>query len=86
MPDQEMQDEGTAREIVNRVQKLRKKAHLVPTDQINVYYSIEPQNCDLDKIAVKHNYLIEGAIKAPFIRSKPVGGIIASEIQKVSEI
>lgn len=86
LPDQEMQDEGLAREIINRVQKLRKKAHLVPTDQINVYYSISPQNGDLDRVAKKHTDLVETAIRAPFIRSKPVGGIIANEEQEVGRV
>lgn len=36
-PDQAMQDEGVAREIINRVQKLRKKAGLVPTDPVRQY-------------------------------------------------
>ena len=35
-PDQAMLDEGVAREIINRVQKLRKKASLVPTDAVSV--------------------------------------------------
>ena len=36
----ELSDEGLAREIINRVQRLRKKANLVPTDDIHVQYSI----------------------------------------------
>lgn len=47
-----MRDEGTAREIINRVQKLRKEAKLVPTDQIRVYYRLLP--LDL-KTAEKEN-------------------------------
>ena len=31
-----MLDEGIAREIINRVQKLRKKASLVPTDAVSL--------------------------------------------------
>ena len=34
-PDQAMLDEGVAREIINRVQKLRKKASLVPTNAVS---------------------------------------------------
>lgn len=37
-PDETLQDLGTAREIVNRVQKLRKKAGLEPTDNVEVYF------------------------------------------------
>jgi isoleucyl-tRNA synthetase len=35
----ELEQEGTAREVINRVQRLRKKAGLVATDDIDVYYS-----------------------------------------------
>ena len=31
---QSMLDEGVAREVVNRIQKLRKKAGLSPTDEV----------------------------------------------------
>lgn len=34
----ELEQEGVAREIINRVQRLRKKAGLLPTDNINMYY------------------------------------------------
>lgn len=36
-PDQSMVDEGLAREVINRIQKLRKKAKLVPTDEVTVF-------------------------------------------------
>lgn len=62
-PDAAMQDEGTAREIINRVQKLRKKAHLVPTDEISVYYKADSR---LDRVAKEFSDFIENAIKASF--------------------
>ncbi|KAL8292459.1 hypothetical protein RQP46_001071 [Phenoliferia psychrophenolica] len=34
----ELEAEGTAREVVNRIQRLRKSAGLVPTDDIDVFY------------------------------------------------
>jgi isoleucyl-tRNA synthetase len=34
----ELEQEGVAREIINRIQRLRKKAGLLPTDDINMYY------------------------------------------------
>lgn len=82
--DQEMQDEGMAREIVNRIQKLRKKAHLVPTDQINVYYSIVPQTSDLNRVAKTYRDFIELSIKSPFIESNAADNTFASETQEVS--
>eukprot|EP00850_Spirogloea_muscicola_P006897 SM000033S12418 [mRNA] locus=s33:848870:857947:- [translate_table: standard] len=36
-PDEELADAGIAREVVNRVQKLRKKAGLEPTDSVEVF-------------------------------------------------
>ncbi|XP_046363532.1 isoleucine--tRNA ligase, cytoplasmic-like [Haliotis rufescens] len=33
-----MLDEGVAREVINRIQKLRKKANLAPQDEITVFY------------------------------------------------
>lgn len=83
--DQEMVDEGMAREIVNRIQKLRKKAHLVPTDQITVYYNILPENSDLNRVAKEHHDFIEVSIRAPFAKSDIVtDGLIATEEQEVS--
>lgn len=62
-PDSSMQDEGTAREIINRIQKLRKKAHLVPTDEVSVFYKFDG---DLERVAKDYTSFIETAIKASF--------------------
>ncbi|KAJ8973311.1 hypothetical protein NQ317_019182, partial [Molorchus minor] len=55
-PDSSMQDEGLAREIINRVQKLRKKAHLVPTDEVSVYYKCDGE---LERVAKEFTEFIE---------------------------
>lgn len=60
-PDNSMQDEGTAREIINKIQRLRKKAHLVPTDEIAVFYKSENE---IDRVAKEFSSFIEGTIKA----------------------
>ncbi|KAI7795335.1 isoleucine--tRNA ligase, cytoplasmic [Triplophysa rosa] len=64
-PDQSMVDEGVAREVINRIQKLRKKGHLVPSDEITVYYSSEPAGEYLDKVIQKHTDFILATTKAP---------------------
>ncbi|KAI1890396.1 hypothetical protein AGOR_G00153290 [Albula goreensis] len=71
-PDQSMVDEGVAREVINRIQKLRKKGHLVPSDEITVYYSCQPAGEYLDKVVQAHNDFIYATIKAP-LKPYPVG-------------
>lgn len=38
--DEELRSEGLAREVINRVQKLRKKAGVQPGDPVEVFYSV----------------------------------------------
>ena len=64
-PDSGMKDEGIAREIINRIQKLRKKAQLVPSDEVTVYYETQT-NGDLDRVINQFNDFIINTLKAPF--------------------
>ncbi|KAM4613485.1 isoleucine--tRNA ligase, cytoplasmic [Polymixia lowei] len=66
-PDQSMVDEGVAREVINRVQKLRKKGHLVPSDEITVYYRCQPAGEYLDSVIQAHNDFILATTKAPLL-------------------
>uniref|UniRef100_A0A674MS89 Isoleucine--tRNA ligase, cytoplasmic n=1 Tax=Takifugu rubripes TaxID=31033 RepID=A0A674MS89_TAKRU len=66
-PDQSMVDEGVAREVINRIQKLRKKAHLVPTDEISVYYRCQPEGDYLNSVVQAHTDFIMGTTKAPLL-------------------
>ncbi|XP_035244059.1 isoleucine--tRNA ligase, cytoplasmic [Anguilla anguilla] len=80
-PDQSMVDEGVAREVINRIQKLRKKGHLVPSDEITVYYSSQPAGDYLDKVIQAHTDFILATIKAP-LTPYPVpknAGVIVQE-------
>uniref|UniRef100_U3IDS0 Isoleucine--tRNA ligase, cytoplasmic n=1 Tax=Anas platyrhynchos platyrhynchos TaxID=8840 RepID=U3IDS0_ANAPP len=63
-PDQSMVDEGVAREVINRIQKLRKKRNLVPTDEITVYYRSYPEGDYLDTVIKEHTDFILATIKA----------------------
>ncbi|XP_061474059.1 isoleucine--tRNA ligase, cytoplasmic [Rhineura floridana] len=63
-PDQSMLDEGVAREVINRIQKLRKKRNLVPTDEITVYYRAHPEGDYLDTVIKEHTDFIFATIKA----------------------
>lgn len=66
-PTEELLYEGVAREIINRIQKLKKKTQLIPTDPVVVYYEISDKNSDLSKVAKSHQEFIEGVIKSPFL-------------------
>lgn len=86
LPDKSMFDKGLAREFINRIQKLRKKAGLVPTDLIDVEYYIENENVqereDLHRVIVENEQSIGTVIKSSITRllSKP------SETKKELEI
>uniref|UniRef100_A0A3B3YUM3 Isoleucine--tRNA ligase, cytoplasmic n=1 Tax=Poecilia mexicana TaxID=48701 RepID=A0A3B3YUM3_9TELE len=66
-PDQSMVDEGVAREVINRIQKLRKKAHLVPSDDILVYYRCQPEGEYLGSVIEAHTDFILATTKAPLL-------------------
>jgi len=63
----ELADEGVAREIINRVQRLRKKAGLQPTDDVKMEYKIisDPDNIGLRKAFVEQAKTIEKALRRP---------------------
>uniref|UniRef100_A0A8C1VQ72 isoleucine--tRNA ligase n=1 Tax=Cyprinus carpio TaxID=7962 RepID=A0A8C1VQ72_CYPCA len=56
-PDQSMLDEGVSREVINRM-TCSKPGHLVPSDEITVYYSSQPVEEYLDKVIQAHTDFI----------------------------
>ena len=66
-PSEEMLWEGLAREVINRVQKLRKKARLVPTDEVTVWYSLEDPTGELQKVIEQHMAHIQTTVRAPLL-------------------
>merc|ERR1712241_538711 len=64
-PDQETLDEGVAREVVNRVQKLRKSAGLKVDDQVTMLYSVTPATHHLASVIKKFSDYIQTSSKAP---------------------
>ncbi|PIO55660.1 Anticodon-binding domain protein [Teladorsagia circumcincta] len=59
--DSSLVEEGLAREITNRVQKLRKAAKLVSTDPAVVYCVVEPKSSQLASVVTSHKERIEEA-------------------------
>ena len=69
-----MVDEGIAREVVNRVQRLRKKAKLQPSDVVTVEYTIDPPAHDLTRIIREHKEYIETSTKNEMVTQPPKSG------------
>jgi isoleucyl-tRNA synthetase len=63
----ELADEGVAREIINRVQKLRKKAGLVPTDDVKMEYRVlsDPDEIGLERIFERQGKALEKVLRRP---------------------
>ncbi|KAJ9272847.1 hypothetical protein DTO212C5_1108 [Paecilomyces variotii] len=83
----ELAHEGLAREVVARVQRLRKKAGLVPTDDIKMEYSLiaDPDNIGLSDAIEGQAKAIEKVLRRPVERSEgdSTEGLILQEEQEL---
>lgn len=61
----ELEQEGLAREIIRRVQDLRKKANLVPTDDVGMEYRVlsDPDNVGLEACFENQGALFEKSLR-----------------------
>ncbi|KAJ5097467.1 Isoleucine--tRNA ligase cytoplasmic [Penicillium angulare] len=90
----ELAHQGLGREVINRVQKLRKAAGLVPTDDIKMEYTVlsDPDNIGLSEAFKSQSPAIEKVIRRPLDEVTLVDGkvpavdeaiLISSEEQEV---
>ncbi|XP_053324979.1 isoleucine--tRNA ligase, cytoplasmic [Spea bombifrons] len=84
-PDQSMVDEGVAREVINRIQKLRKKGNLVPTDEITIYYRTQPEGDYLHSVIERHTDFILATVKSP-LKPYPVPPSSSVIIQEKTQL
>ncbi|CAG8592005.1 9866_t:CDS:10, partial [Cetraspora pellucida] len=64
----DLQEEGLAREVVNRVQRLRKKAGLQPTDPVLTYYKfIKDVNSQIETVLKTQSDIIVKTLKRPLL-------------------
>jgi isoleucyl-tRNA synthetase len=58
-------EQGMAREIINRVQRLRKKAGLLPTDDVGMEYHVltDPEKTGIEKVFETQNDAFEKALR-----------------------
>lgn len=63
----ELAHEGLAREVINRIQRLRKKAGLVPTDDVKMEYTVlsDPEDVGLAGAFESQAKTIEKAVRRP---------------------
>ncbi|KAL8925350.1 MAG: hypothetical protein Q9172_002281 [Xanthocarpia lactea] len=63
----DLAQEGIAREVVNRVQQLRKRAKLVATDDVKMEYRVlsDPENVGLEKVFETRGKTFEKALRRP---------------------
>jgi len=63
----ELAREGIAREVINRVQQLRKRAKLVPTDDVKMEYKVlsDPEKIGLEEVFKGHGKAFEKALRRP---------------------
>lgn len=66
LQDQSMKDEGLAREAINLVQKLRKEAHVTPSDAVSVFYEVVPSSGYVADVVNAFSNFVETAIKVPW--------------------
>ncbi|MCJ1246652.1 isoleucine--tRNA ligase [Trapelia coarctata] len=59
--------EGLAREVINRVQQLRKRAKLVPTDDVKMEYKVltDPERIGIEEVFQTHGKAFEKALRRP---------------------
>ena len=87
----ELQAEGLARDIVNRVQRIRKKAGLVPTDDIHVEYKIlaNPAGVDLEAALSSQQSLVQNALRGtvePSGKDPPGATLMLEEEQQIEQL
>ncbi|KAI2004616.1 isoleucine--tRNA ligase [Ophidiomyces ophidiicola] len=94
----ELAHEGLTREIVNRIQRLRKKAGLVPTDDVKMEYRVisDPDSVGISEVFETQASAIEKALRRPVdkhvtteidgeVPDAAEEGIILEEVQEVQK-
>ncbi|GAA5803934.1 isoleucyl-tRNA synthetase [Helicostylum pulchrum] len=83
----ELEEEGVAREIINRVQRLRKKANLLPTDDINMYYRFTADlSSELEKIIKNQEATLVKVIKKPLLDISKMSASEAVIVEEEQEV
>ena len=82
----ELKTEGLARELLNRIQKLRKKCGLEATDDVLVQYELVKDTIDLENVIKAHSEMLTKACRSEITKfdgSNTTG--IADEEQSIND-
>jgi isoleucyl-tRNA synthetase len=84
--DGDLQAEGVAREIINRVQRLRKKARLSPSDLIEAFF--DTNDADVLRVLKSHHDMLGNALNssAPMVASELSGQEVVIVREEVDPI
>ncbi|XP_038715850.1 isoleucine--tRNA ligase, cytoplasmic-like isoform X2 [Tripterygium wilfordii] len=82
-PDESLFEAGVAREVVNRIQKLRKKAALEPTDMVEVYFnSLDDEKSSVEQVLKSQELYVRdtvGSSLLPYAKMAPHAVILYEE-------
>lgn len=81
----ELQSEGLARELINRIQRLRKKAGLNATDDVQVEYDLVKDTIEFDKMVKDNEDTLNKATKRPIGKYSDSGNVIVDEEQSIND-
>lgn len=82
----ELRTEGLAREIINRIQKLRKKVGLEATDDVVVQYQVLEDTIDFEKVVAAHYSMISKTVRSDLEKlDESKSNAIADEEQSIND-
>lgn len=83
----ELQSEGLARELINRIQRLRKKAGLNATDEVAVEYRLVKDTIDFENVVKDNSDLLVRCTKKPLSSFTSISGdaVIIDEQQSIND-
>jgi isoleucyl-tRNA synthetase len=87
---EDLHDQWLARELINRVQKLRKKADLQATDEVELFYSASEEHLvAIDRMVSTQHDTLKRSLRCIPIRTPndfAEVGVLVAEEQKIAEL
>ncbi|CAJ0573711.1 unnamed protein product, partial [Mesorhabditis spiculigera] len=88
--DDSLVEEGLAREVTNRINKLRKAAKLIQSDRATIYCTISPPDCKLATVLKAHKDNVEKATNTPLVfealpKSEKAAAVLPDNLTKIKD-